>query len=614
MQYVQENSFARRNGLNTYLSAQAGGDTSLHKALSKTRHCIVSAISAIALLLSAISYSETLYKSVDKSGRVTYSDHLPSSASRVEVLKLTRVQGVAATKALRADNSNAAPQLIAPMAGVDTGIVPVAVPPLSAATPGASSSSSSGGKGGGGSASSLGTASKTQAGKAPIKSAAAITPVVVPPAATPAAVTVGATAPVPVPVPAPVPVPVPVSTPTVTGADFIAGVGIHAGPQTGDVGKFMGLFNGLAVGAFRMNYRWTWVERQKGQLQFDPTLDGFLRSASTQGHRPLIVLGVGNPLYDGGGFPTTPAGQDAFVHYAVAVAQHFKGVVHHYEIWNEWNAGMGSVPRVNTGSALLYATLLSKVHAALKAVDSEIVVLGGAMVGPDPAWSYTLFHAGGANMMDGFSVHPYNYPNVPERAIEYLESLEAQAKALSGGREVPLYVSEIGWPTYLGTGGVAPSVAANYLARFYLLAPMYGYIKGAWWYDLRDDGNDPAAKDLNFGLIHNDWSPKPGACAMTEVGKLLSAYRPVSAHRDGNNVWIAKYTNGTDSLFAIWTEVAGATVNAVLATSSPSGARINAHGICQTISISGNGSTSLGATISNNPMLVSTMADGIVLR
>jgi hypothetical protein len=45
------------------------------------------------------------------------------------------------------------------------------------------------------------------------------------------------------------------------------------------------------------------------------------------------------------------------------------------------------------------------------------------------------------------------------------------------------------------------AVAANYLARFYMLASQYSYLKAAWWRELHNGGIDPLADDDHFGFF-----------------------------------------------------------------------------------------------------------------
>ena len=399
---------------------------------------------------------------------------------------------------------------------------------------------------------------------------------------------------------------------------------MHAGPNFNLDKLYWPRFAQLNISTFRVELQWSWIEQQKGQLAINTepfpardTLlyeDEMLRDANTVGVSPLIVLGYGNKFYDGGGFPLSDVAQAAFVRYATFVATRYKGAVKYYELWNEWNIGGGVYPPV-AGSPTDYARLLKKVYAALKAVDPNILVLAGATGGTDPVWAQRMLAAGGLSAMDGYSVHPYDQQNGPERPLESLLALQAAVKAAAGGREIPIYVTEIGWHTAANPTAVPLSTQADYAARLYLAAPMYSFIKGVWWYSFRDDGNDPANVHGNFGLFtYYPVDPKPGACAMGDVAKLIQSYQPVSIRRDSRGVWVAKYSDGTTSVFAVWTQVANATVSAAVATSRPSGARINARGICRSLTVPGNGGTLLSAEISNSPIIFTTIADDISVQ
>jgi hypothetical protein len=138
---------------------------------------------------------------------------------------------------------------------------------------------------------------------------------------------------------------------------------------------------------------------------------------------------------------------------------------------------------------------------------------------------------------------------------------------------------------------------------------MYSFIKGAWWYDYVDDGTDPNAVQQNFGLYHANYSLKAAACAMSEVGKFLAAYKPVAVKNYDSGLWIAKYTNGTSYTFAVWMQDPGTSIAATITTSGPSGAAVSVRAICHDLAVTGNGSTAIGATISNSPLLFSTMGE-----
>ena len=325
-----------------------------------------------------------------------------------------------------------------------------------------------------------------------------------------------------------------------------------SGPRTRVSLACCNLLKELSV-ALRQDFYWTWVEQKKGERVVGAALAKLERlviDAKKVGADPLLVLAYGNTFYTPKGFPITPESQDAFAMYAQSIAQHFKGVVRRYEVWNEWNIGLGTSPR-SRGDPGIYAQLLSKVYPALKAVDPNIVVLGGSVAGLDEKWVNQFIQAGAASMMDGLAIHPYVSPDLPEKAIAGLDSIEEKLSRSVGGREIPIYATEIGWSNQESSAGVTPNLAADYLVRLYLLGATRSFIKGIWWYELWNGGSDPRNKEHNFGLYNMDRSPKPPACAMREIAKILAAYKPVRAEQRSDGMWVVHYSDGQQNLFAM---------------------------------------------------------------
>ena len=390
---------------------------------------------------------------------------------------------------------------------------------------------------------------------------------------------------------------------------------VHVDPRDAGFGGILAKLKEMGLTAYRQNFLWTWVEQNKSERAIGPQLgklERLINDAKNNGTDPLLVLSYGNPFYTGRGFPLTPEAQDAFVAYAESVARHFKGVVRRYEVWNEWNIGLGTSPRTR-GDPAAYASLLAKVHASLKAIDPEIVVIGGAVSGADERWLTQMLSAGGVNTLDGVSAHPYINPDVPEKVIDWVDAVEPRFSRLAGGREIPLYLTEIGWPTHTGDKGVTPEVAADFLTRLYLLAATRVFVKGVWWYDLWDDGPDPKAKEQNFGLYHMDRSPKPAACAMTEVQKILKSYKPVSGERQAGGIWVAKFSDGKQSLYGIWTQDQDRRSDLTVVSGSQN-ATLTARGICKDINVRGNGTSSISATLTGSPILILTTAENVTIR
>jgi polysaccharide biosynthesis protein PslG len=346
------------------------------------------------------------------------------------------------------------------------------------------------------------------------------------------------------------------------------GVGVHMGNYP--LAATQAALDALDIG-FRGDVPWKDIELTPGNLQYPTSssplknLDTLVTHSAQRRYEPILILAYGNKAYDGGGLITSPQGIAAFANYAAFTVTHFKGRVTNFEVWNEWNHGLGSLPgqKIN-GDAGQYVNLLRASFQRIKSANPQARVIAGAVSGLDTAWITQFIAAGGLNYMDGISVHPYvqcNAPaapqspqnlnvsgglhipapsgrvpgaaqtalnftpigGTPEQAIAWLDQLKSLLDRSSPSRPIHVYVTEIGWPTSTGQCGVIPAKAAAYLQRFMLLAAARPWIAGVWWYDLFDDGDDPGNREDRFGLAALDHSPKPAYPALSEIGDLLKS-------------------------------------------------------------------------------------------
>src|SRR5437867_2815532 len=323
-------------------------------------------------------------------------------------------------------------------------------------------------------------------------------------------------------------------------AEFLAGTCVHFEAQKTDPDEFWVESQQLATNTFRTEIPWWDIERAKGQLAFPSSLEGVdrtINNAANRGAHPLIILGYGNQFYDAGSFPLSDIAQAAFVRYTEFVALRYKQKVRHYELWNEWNIGLSTgkpIPYKYSGSGKDYSRLLKKVYRAIKAIDPGAAVIAGAVANRDLTWINEMIDSADGEY-DGISVHPYNYSNgwegrTPEEAVQWLSLLH---QVLPPSASV--FVTEIGWPTYAGPHTTDKATVGDYLARFYLLSRAKPFIKGIWWYDFQDDGNDPADSEQNFGIVSRGYVPKPAFFAMRDVAGEVSQASAASTVELGNN-------------------------------------------------------------------------------
>jgi hypothetical protein len=363
--------------------------------------------------------------------------------------------------------------------------------------------------------------------------------------------------------------------PAANAQNFLVGVCTHMGQERGAAGQTLALLTRAGIGSFRDEVYWGQVEKRRGHLAFPNQLgelERVIESAHARGVEPLLILDYGNVSYDGGGYPQTEEAIEAFARYAEFVVEHFKGRVRYYEIWNEWNGGIGVDKRFRTATARQassYLPLLKKVYPRIKAIDPSITVLGGA-VAPAPGyrqWVMDLMELGGGSYMDGLSLHQYVFdkdPSNPEQLAQWLQSLHADIGSRPNGRDLPIYITEVGWPTHFGQNRTSPDLAAAYLSRLFFSLRTLDFVKGIWWYDLRDDGSDPLNFEDNFGLVDNAYSPKPTYKTLALVAPLISDSQGAKAVVQGS-VWAVRVRGQAHGdTIALWS--LGNPVSAVIQT------------------------------------------------
>jgi len=322
------------------------------------------------------------------------------------------------------------------------------------------------------------------------------------------------------------------------------------------------LMRNARIGAFRDELYWSLLETTPGVFSLTgetarvgTALDG----ATAAGLEPILILNYGNGLY-GGGFPLTDRARGAFAAYARFAATNYRGRIRHYEVWNEWNGGMGQTnPTDEMKSPESYLPLLQATYAAVKQADPSAIVIGGAVDG-NVRWTERLVELGGMRYMDVLSIHPYMFhagkDGTPENLVRLLADLGRRLAAKNGGIIPPLYVTETGWPTTTAVaGGVAPETAADYLVRAYLGVRTLPFVKGMWWYELQNSGSDPGNVQHNFGLTDPNLAPKPAYHAMRAVAPLVAPSVSGERLQARAGEWLVRLRHGDGStVLGLWVE------------------------------------------------------------
>ncbi|MFH8514236.1 hypothetical protein ACH4CE_03690 [Streptomyces gelaticus] len=285
---------------------------------------------------------------------------------------------------------------------------------------------------------------------------------------------------------------------------------------------------------------WDRFETTKGSYTFPAAFSAEMAHARALGITPLIIANGANSLYDSGRTPSSPEGIAAFGKFAAAVLKQYGQS--NVEVLNEYNAGTFNNSACGK-SAACYLDVLQAVYQAVKAADPGASVVGPATIGigncvaadRTKCFAPDLIDRGGLKSMDAYSVHPYRYPGGPEwlgGSGDTVAGLRQRIRAANGGKDKPIVLSEMGWPTDTGHGTTERRQADN-LIRLYAIGMANGVTR-VYWYDLVDDGSDPADKELNFGMLRQPVTattanpvsvtanaPKPAAVAQAVVARML---------------------------------------------------------------------------------------------
>ena len=279
--------------------------------------------------------------------------------------------------------------------------------------------------------------------------------------------------------------------------------------------------------------------------------------------------GYTNEYYDGRSTPHTEDGQQGFANYVAAMARLFGSSYIAVDVYNEfW--GMGSRGNgIANSEAEYYVPLQQKTYQAVKAAmangdighDVDVLSTFVSNAGEFVGWyEKTLTHGGGvANYMDGIYIHPYYQHVAPESMItgnnymNYIDRIHGDHNVT--GKKI--------WATEHGanTTETTEQRQAQYVPRSYAMLKSRG-VEKAIWYNLMDDGADPADGAGTFGFIRNGnnalgaYVPKPSYVAYSVMTRLLTNSEYIggtNGARANNYVYHHKFRdeNG-DTVNMIW--------------------------------------------------------------
>lgn len=182
----------------------------------------------------------------------------------------------------------------------------------------------------------------------------------------------------------------------------------------------------------RLQSGWQRTEKKRGEYDFS-WLDEVVDKLLACGMKPWLCLCYGNELYTEAakkqfgavGVPPIFSDEDkaAWRAYCRATAEHYKGKIELYEVWNEpdgvwcWKHGP---------SGTEYGNFVIETARAVKAGDSGAKIAAGSIysVYHSPAWVHDVFGTGAGEYIDYITYHEYSRRELEvPNTVNYLRAL-----------------------------------------------------------------------------------------------------------------------------------------------------------------------------------------------
>jgi hypothetical protein len=284
--------------------------------------------------------------------------------------------------------------------------------------------------------------------------------------------------------------------------------------------------------AARSDAFWMWAEPappHEGVHTYEWTkLDAEAGALARHALRWVPILDYSAPwaASDPGNYHSPPTSLDDYAAYAKAFAQRYgRGGSHAgpmpvttYEIWNEPNGPWFWHP---TPDPAVYADMYLKARAAIKSVDPDATVVVGGLVA-DATFVEQMYAARPELRGNVDAIGWHAYAPTPNGIFRGVRGLRRTLERL-GDPDVPIHVTELGWPTH-GTDKDAKPIVVSEDARAASLeltaevlarsdCKVAAVIPYTWTTPEKDTSNE---EDW-YGIRHPDGSPTPTSEAIARV-------------------------------------------------------------------------------------------------
>ena len=344
-------------------------------------------------------------------------------------------------------------------------------------------------------------------------------------------------------------------------------------------------------GMWRCAIPWVSVEKGRGNFSMPASVEQVMKTSESLGMEPLIILAYGNDTLYGQPDPLKEGWLEAYVNYCKYIASYFGDRVTYYEIWNEWNHSSMGKTDPNCRDGRYYAMALVAASKAIKSVNPDAVIIGGAMAGHGEDWMVDMLNydsngdgkSDAMEAMDGFSFHTYatdwrtcffSFTEHPY-AQDFQEVIEVLNRYGDASTK-EIWLTETGWSTCLELG-VTEEEQAAYLVQTYTWSMANSdVVDRVFWYDFMNGRDaqtliwDPYHGEQNCGLIHSwtntgdeplAYSAKKSYVAACAMNSLLAGATDGSAYDLGEGIYAYRFQKDGQDLLVAWMHKESKTLN-----------------------------------------------------
>lgn len=343
---------------------------------------------------------------------------------------------------------------------------------------------------------------------------------------------------------------------------FWVGTGTHGGHgwAYGDL-RYLDILAEAGIGMVREDFCWEWCEVGKDGFKMPPTFRAYAEALHARGIALNCIFNGKSKVHE------NPYDPQAAAKWCAWAVKEFGDTVNDYELWNEPH-NFGFRQHYQKDSKDNDGWMRKFVECSKACRDAIVAVRPGANVlltAEDVEAFFTrMVEFGIARDNDVLSFHPYCHFQIrPEREMFFKDDGAAFRKlAVEHGGAHRFRITEAGWTTVMSTNmthafvGCYPRSTyhdqARYIVRMFLLTRALG-IESAMQYDFRNDGSDRYYTENNFGLVHEDYSPKPALAAIAFMTRLIGHAQAQGAFsKDRGKYRVYGFKDGAREVLAAW--------------------------------------------------------------